>query len=528
MDTTQTRSSKWATWLVVLLAAVITIIGAGWIGTRYELGPVDDAYISLRYAANWADGRGMCFNTGERVEGYTNFLLVALEAAAIRCGVDHVTAMLLIGRLSLAAVAGLVAAFTFWHVLTGRKAAAIAAGVLVGLNPVLVCWAFSGMESCLYAALLVAGLLAVLAARTAIGAIAAAVLMILAALTRPEAVVLFPVAVLVLYAGCKSWRIAGLYASVLLVGFGAYFVTRAIYFGYLFPNTFYAKLDYGNAALAQRGALYVWDFVWAALPLFVLAVAALVLLRKSPLWARACLLIAVVQLAVTIYVGGDHFAMFRFMVPVVPFLTLAGLYPAAAIVRGSGARAAPRWIAILASFAVIGVADVLVAQPNKRGELEPIKQLARFSAECEFARQWSLVGMWFRMYAPADATLTTVVIGAMGYFSDLTIIDPHGLVDVGIAHGKQELGRGYAGHEKYNVQEVLRRRPSYIMVVHILTPAPVSAEELADVAWGDFNQGVLRDPEVPQTYRYENVPLGNAFMNLLVRRDMPAFRSRGQ
>jgi arabinofuranosyltransferase len=34
----------------------------------------DDAMISMRYAHNLADGIGLVWNPGERVEGYTNFL----------------------------------------------------------------------------------------------------------------------------------------------------------------------------------------------------------------------------------------------------------------------------------------------------------------------------------------------------------------------------------------------------------------------------------------------------------------------
>ncbi|MCX7999196.1 MAG: hypothetical protein N3A69_09650, partial [Leptospiraceae bacterium] len=34
----------------------------------------DDAFISFRYAKNLMDGLGLVFNTGEFVEGYTNFL----------------------------------------------------------------------------------------------------------------------------------------------------------------------------------------------------------------------------------------------------------------------------------------------------------------------------------------------------------------------------------------------------------------------------------------------------------------------
>ena len=34
----------------------------------------DDAFISYRYALNLVEGKGLVFNAGERVEGYSNFL----------------------------------------------------------------------------------------------------------------------------------------------------------------------------------------------------------------------------------------------------------------------------------------------------------------------------------------------------------------------------------------------------------------------------------------------------------------------
>ena len=36
----------------------------------------DDAYTSFRYAKNFAEGNGLVYNIGERVEGYTSFLFV--------------------------------------------------------------------------------------------------------------------------------------------------------------------------------------------------------------------------------------------------------------------------------------------------------------------------------------------------------------------------------------------------------------------------------------------------------------------
>lgn len=50
---------------------------------------IDDSYISLRYARNLATGFGIVFNPdGPRTEGYTNFLLILIEAVLIRLGFD--------------------------------------------------------------------------------------------------------------------------------------------------------------------------------------------------------------------------------------------------------------------------------------------------------------------------------------------------------------------------------------------------------------------------------------------------------
>ena len=48
----------------------------------------DDAYISFRYAKNWAAGHGVRFNLGDHlpVEGFSNFLWVAIAAFVERLG----------------------------------------------------------------------------------------------------------------------------------------------------------------------------------------------------------------------------------------------------------------------------------------------------------------------------------------------------------------------------------------------------------------------------------------------------------
>ena len=48
----------------------------------------DDAFISFRYAENWVAGRGLVFNAGEQVEGYTNFSWTMLCALGMQLGIE--------------------------------------------------------------------------------------------------------------------------------------------------------------------------------------------------------------------------------------------------------------------------------------------------------------------------------------------------------------------------------------------------------------------------------------------------------
>jgi hypothetical protein len=88
-----TSASRLGYWGAVVLAVVVTLVLGVSFARQFELAPVDDAFISLRYATNWARGEGLTFNPGEVVEGYTNFLEVAILAVAIRLGVEPVMAI---------------------------------------------------------------------------------------------------------------------------------------------------------------------------------------------------------------------------------------------------------------------------------------------------------------------------------------------------------------------------------------------------------------------------------------------------
>ena len=59
----------------------------------------DDAFISFRYAQNLAEGKGLVFNIGERVEGYTNFLWTCLLSLSFLVKIDPVYFSWMMGLL---------------------------------------------------------------------------------------------------------------------------------------------------------------------------------------------------------------------------------------------------------------------------------------------------------------------------------------------------------------------------------------------------------------------------------------------
>lgn len=89
------RLSRWSLLLglAVLIAAGAQFLFLDWTS--------DDAYISFRYAENLSGGRGLVFNAGEKVEGYSNFLWVVLLAAGNFLGLAPVWTAKALGFLSV-------------------------------------------------------------------------------------------------------------------------------------------------------------------------------------------------------------------------------------------------------------------------------------------------------------------------------------------------------------------------------------------------------------------------------------------
>jgi hypothetical protein len=69
----------------------------------------DDSYITYRVAVNLAEGRGMVFNEGERIEASSSFLYVIILAGFYRIGFHNLeTVSFVVNMMAVGVIAGFV------------------------------------------------------------------------------------------------------------------------------------------------------------------------------------------------------------------------------------------------------------------------------------------------------------------------------------------------------------------------------------------------------------------------------------
>jgi arabinofuranosyltransferase len=423
--------------------------------------PLDDSWIHFQFARNLAEGHGFSYNPGEPVAGSTaplwTLLLGGVFALAgsqplLAKGVGALGALgaaLLAGRLALA-----------W---TGERGAALLAALLTALSGPLVWGSLSGMEVTLAAALVTAGVLAHVSGRDA----AAAALLALAVLARPESALLLP---LVWAAGPLTWRRSALFAAWALAIVGPWVAFNLTTAGTPLPATAAAKIEGGALGLLAgrreelREALLVrpWRFTrewvgWLSdvngvLPLLVPAGLWL-------LWRRGGLRLALPAAALVLHplamallapYRGPAFQEGRYSIQLLPMAFALASVPVAALASSPGRGADGTSLARLRRLLVVGLAvAALVA-------LWPAATRYGWAVQNIEAMQAHL-GRWVQANTPLDARLALNDVGAIGYLSRREVIDVMGLMTPAIIPYRRE---GEAGVLRY----LERACPDYLIV----------------------------------------------------------------
>ena len=422
--------------LIVAVGLAILCLGIGLAMASFRL---DDSFIIYRYARNIAAGVGFVYNAGERVLSTTTPLYTLLLAGLWFVMPDLPA---LGNALSAAAIGGAGLALYALGRDEGRIPALVMAGVYATF-PLM--WLTLGMETAL---LIFLGVSAVWAQARGRGMLAA-LLLGLAALTRPDALALAPLLALdALLARRVPWREGLVFLGVL----APWAIWSSLYFGSPLPATLTAK--------GAQTAMGVTGFAPGVTFPGGLALIAAALFEQSPLWVGAAAL-AVLGLArvrrrrwAMLLVGWALLHVLGYTIlGVAPYRWYyAPLAPGVAALIGLGASALfarlprPVW-----RWAVLVLFLTLIAGAAARS-LWLIYQTPRHDARFIAGRgipmlptvDWDIyreAGEWLNRHTPPEALIGVSEVGQLGYYADRCMVDYLGLLqpEVAAALGRRDV-----------------------------------------------------------------------------------------
>lgn len=421
----------------LLLAAIallaITTLRHAWVS--------DDAFISFRTIANFVDGRGLTWNPGHRVQTYTHPLWMLLLSGAHALTGELFYTSMAIGWVLTLAVAAIVA-----YGLAVSVEHGVFAVVLLALSPSFVDYTTSGLENPL-THLLLCGLALLYWKSEAPDETRlrhATLVAAFGALTRLDAILLFGPPVLWMAwqayrGGLRPVRLVGSLALGALPLI-AWELFSLVYYGFLIPNTAYAKLGTGiprTDHLIQGFHYYVTQLRFDPLALAVagagLALPFAIRDRRLAPWALG----VGAYLLYIVWIGGDFMAGRYFTAPMLMTLLMLCRTP---LPRRPGAWAVAAGLAFVVAYSAKeppfeyeglerpgshgpqGVAD-------ERSFYVRRSSLVTVGRDVLPTKGWAHQGLELR-WDPQRVVIRGSV-GLMGYYAGPTVhmIDIYGLAD---------------------------------------------------------------------------------------------------
>lgn len=534
---------------VVLGAAIAVFAGnALW----YWPYVVDDAFISLRYAWNLVHGNGLVFNPGERVEGFSNFSWVMLEAALLWLGVPVVATWKVLGFACGVGVLVLTARLASLAVgcRTGVAWSGAIAALGLSFHAGFAAWSQAGLETVFFAMLLVASFVRYeteFAHRTSEGPgrsvlPLSAALFAIAWMTRPETPVYLLAFAIRRVAVVKQLKLDGgdlRFVAMLAVFVVPYELQGYATFGTWLPQTYSAKVGYLHQGSLNLGLLFDQPLLtsfafdngigWTLLLASGTLVGMVVIARGRSLPVALLAPIAA-GLVFAVWVRSDFMPRDRLLVPLLPFVFAALAVAARGVVhacrydssgtpRPSGLAAATLAGLLLAGFsghyAYVQSTASYDDAPEHPGMRPILPRRAReswiftprgplFAYELPVAP----LAQWIVTNVPEGEEVVIRKIGLPGYLGMNPIFDTVGLVTPVAARARGAIGRPNTDV----VLDALRERKPGAM---ILTRSDnLSALDARIDAW------MRSDPQMTADYRAIDVPTGVQSWSVWLRRDL--------
>ncbi len=445
-----------------------------------HFGLHDDAMITLTYARNFAEGRGLSWaRWGPPVEGYSHplWLLSMLPAQLLPLRLRPL-AVQLVSMILLAACTAISARVAKRWSLGHARGTAVLAAFLTAASFALIEWSIMGMESALEALMVILTVEAVSApGRPAYRR--AFVYSGLALLVRMDSALWVMLAmVLALYRDRRNlperWLSWLAWGAVGALPLAAWELFRLLYYGDPLPNTYYLKLTGIAAPLRIARGLRVLGQTLAPMlhGLFIFGLLALCALRRSRVQLLPVAIIAIVM-AYYVYIGGDVYdgpgtGFSRFLVQVVPLLAVISAVGLEELVRRMRDAGSPFFASALATMVAIAMAISFnhLLDPHERA------RFVRRRMTFESAPRGALGNLRAVLRARdlearfgKDIRVAVIEAGAFGYYSDFELVDLLGYSDREIARGRAHVNAGLPiserfipAHNKWDLRVVLRAR----------------------------------------------------------------------
>ncbi len=468
----------------------------------------DDAYIYFRYAQNLVQGCGFRFNCADSpVEGFTSPIYLLMLAIAGLLTPDFETISQVYGLLLSVAGLTLTLAVVFsarWNLgLPVQIVICVSAAILFGGDGYLMVNAVTGME--VHLAWLMAAAIAI--AALVEHHLGLRVICVLALLVRPEFAIFLPL--LLIFEEARRPR----YWTGIAAGLALMTLVRWLLFGDFLPNTILVKAG-GSTQHFFLGLDYIIRFI-RAFPLIALAPLALV---HRPTRRPVAYLLTGAALWICSFVrtGGDFYPFGRLAVPLVPLLTVFALVGIALL---NEQRATPEtgrkkhWITGATLAFVVSGSLLYFGTAQNRGQ-------KGFAAER--VERWASIGEYLRAEFP-NRTVATVPIGAIAYRSGLEVIDMIGLTNQEIGRRGARISEGYRsiGHETYNTDYLLTRRPELIVMMYSDKAPWADTSTLITGIPAELDLA-LRLQNGAHGYRIFTPRVGDEYLFIFVRKDLAA------
>lgn len=403
----------------------------------------DDAFITFRYVKNVVLGRGLVYNPNSYIEGYSNPLLVFILIPFAFLGLDIIIVAKLIGFSSLIGIICLVVS-TLKKLEIPKIWLAVSI-LIIAANWNLIYYSTSGLETLLFTFLLLLSAYIFINKNCSLS-IPLSILLVLLSITRPEGFIYIFTFVIMAFLQARRSQIKFLrnrtiiFFIIVISLIMSFFIFRYFYFGKILPQSFHVKvelkLESGWKQYLTGGfdRLLLFFQHIGGFPLILYG--SYILLKKKNFYIGG-LVMVFLSLSGMIFnqiTCGDWMVGYRFLIPILPFILIMFIVGMDSLTSKIKALYNKR----KAFYSIIFIVTIYILGVNSFYSYSFYKERCKYPNFVMTSVDMITASKWIGDNFPKDYKILCWRIGALGYYTDLTILDTIGLVNDEILKYYQE------------------------------------------------------------------------------------------